>query len=148
MTSIKDLNKNTKKLFVLVLISVFFVFQVNLQMVKAINVDNFQDQIITEELRLKVPKEFRKAWLQAEKKVWEPWLSSKDGFLGRQLFWDKEREEALILVNWKSKKSWKNIPMSEVNVVQEKFEDNVKTTLNVSKSPFQLIYEGELNKQG
>tara|TARA_A100001035_G_C27650151_1_gene438793 strand:- start:339 stop:785 length:447 start_codon:yes stop_codon:yes gene_type:complete len=148
MTSIKDLNKNTKKLFVLVLVSVFFVFQVNLQMVKAINVDNFQDQIITEELRLKVPKEFRKAWLQAEKKVWEPWLSSKDGFLGRQLFWDKEREEALILVNWKSKKSWKNIPMSEVNVVQEKFEDNVKTTLNVSKSPFQLIYEGELNKQG
>ena len=148
MTSIKDLNKNTKKLFVLVLISVFFVFQVNLQMVKAINVDNFQDQIITEELRLKVPKEFRKAWLQAEKKVWDPWLSSKDGFLGRQLFWDKEREEALILVNWKSKKSWKNIPMSEVNVVQEKFEDNVKTTLNVSKSPFQLIYEGELNKQG
>ena len=148
MTSIKDLNKNTKKLFVLVLISVFFVFQVNLQMVKAINVDNFQDQIITEELRLKVPKEFKKAWLQAEKKVWEPWLSSKDGFLGRQLFWDKEREEALILVNWKSKKSWKNIPMSEVNVVQEKFEDNVKTTLNVSKSPFQLIYEGELNKQG
>jgi len=148
MTSIKDLNKNIKKLFVLVLISVFFVLQVNLQMVKAINVDNFQDQIITEELRLKVPKEFRKAWLQAEKKVWEPWLSSKDGFLGRQLFWDKEREEALILVNWKSKKSWKNIPMSEVNVVQEKFEDNVKTTLNVSKSPFQLIYEGELNKQG
>ena len=148
MTSIEDLNKNIKKLFVLVLISVFFVFQVNLQMVKAINVDNFQDQIITEELRLKVPKEFRKAWLQAEKKVWEPWLSSKDGFLGRQLFWDKEREEALILVNWKSKKSWKNIPMSEVNVVQEKFEDNVKTTLNVSKSPFQLIYEGELNKQG
>ena len=68
--------------------------------------------------------------------------------MGRQLFWDKEREEALILVNWKSKKSWKNIPMSEVNVVQEKFEDNVKTTLNVSKSPFQLIYEGELNKQG
>ena len=148
MTSIEDLNKNIKKLFVLVLISVFFVFQVNLQMVKAINVDNFQDQIITEELRLKVPKEFKKAWLQAEKKVWEPWLSSKDGFLGRQLFWDKEREEALILVNWKSKKSWKNIPMSEVNVVQEKFEDNVKTTLNVSKSPFQLIYEGELNKQG
>ena len=37
------------------------------------------------------------------KRIWEPWLSSRDGFLGRQLFWDKEKEEALILVNWKSR---------------------------------------------
>jgi hypothetical protein len=37
--------------------------------------------------------------------------------------------------------------MSEVNIVQVKFEDNVKTALNVSKNPFELIYEGELDKQ-
>jgi len=67
--------------------------------------------------------------------------------LGRQLFWDKEKEEALILVNWKSKKLWKSIPMSEVNVVQQKFEDNVKAVLNVGDNPFKLIYEGELDKQ-
>jgi len=67
--------------------------------------------------------------------------------LGRQLFWDKEKEVALILVNWESKKLWKSIPMSEVNVVQQKFEDNVKTALNVEENPFKLIYEGELNNQ-
>ena len=83
-----------------------------------------------------------------KKKIWEPWLSSQAGFMGRQLFWDKEKEEALILVNWKSKKFWKSIPMSEVNIVQGKFEDSVKTALNVSKNPFELIYEGELDKQG
>ena len=59
----------------------------------------------------------------------------------------KEKEEALILVNWKSKKLWKSIPMSEVNVVQQKFEDNVKAALNVGENPFKLIYEGELDKQ-
>ena len=147
MKPIQNLNKNIKKIFVLVFVSVFLTFQVNLQMVKAINVDNFQELNITEELRLKVPNEFREAWLQAEKKIWDPWLSSKEGFLGRQLFWDKEREEALILVKWESKKSWKNIPISEVNEVQEKFEDNVKTALNISENPFQLIYEGELDNQ-
>ena len=68
--------------------------------------------------------------------------------MGRQLFWDKEKEEALILVNWKSKKLWKSIPMSKVNVVQEKFEDKVKTALKVEENPFELIYEGELDKQG
>ena len=110
--------------------------------------DYYQGEMVVEELRLKVPADVKAAWLSAEKEIWEPWLSSKDGFLGRQLFWDKEKEEALILVNWESKKLWKSIPMSEVNVVQEKFEDNVKDALNIDKNPFKLIYEGELVKQG
>ena len=147
MNLIQYLNKNIKKFFVLAFISVFFIFQFNSHIVKAMNIDNVQDPIITEELRLKVPSAFREAWLRAEKKIWDPWLSSKDGFLGRQLFWDKEREEALILVNWKSKKLWKNIPMSEVNVIQQKFEDNVKAALNLGENPFKLIFEGELDKQ-
>ena len=109
--------------------------------------NNYQGEMVVEELRLKVPEDKKAAWLNAEKEIWDPWLSSKDGFLGRQLFWDKEKEEALILVTWKSKKLWKSIPISEVNVIQEKFEDNVKTTLNIRENPFKLIYEGELDKQ-
>ena len=105
--------------------------------------DYYQSEMVIEELRLKVPADVKSAWLNAEKEIWEPWLSSQEGFLGRELFWDKEKEEALILVSWKSKKLWKSITMSEVFEVQEKFEDNVKTALNVSKNPFELIYEGE-----
>ena len=67
--------------------------------------------------------------------------------MGRQIFWDKEKEEALILVNWKNKKLWKSIPMEEVNEVQEKFEKYVKASLKLNVNPFELIYEGELNKQ-
>jgi uncharacterized protein (TIGR03792 family) len=110
--------------------------------------DTYQSGPVTEELRLKIPSEFKKVWLQAEKEVWEPWLSIQDGFLGRQIFWDKEKEEALILVNWENKKLWKSISMNEVNEVQEKFEENVKTSLNTNVNPFELIYEGELVKQG
>ena len=127
---------------------VFLIFQTNFQILEANSMDNFQSAIVTEELRLKVPSEFKEVWLKTEKSIWEPWLSSKDGFLGRQIFWDKENEEALILVNWKNKKLWKNISMNEVNEVQEKFEDNVKSALNLRENPFKLIYEGELVKQG
>ena len=109
--------------------------------------DNYQGEMIIEELRLKVPADAKEVWLNAEKQIWEPWLSSQDGFLGRQLFWDKEKEEALILVNWKSKKLWKSISLKELNLVQAKFEDNVKTALNLGENPFELIYEGELDKQ-
>ena len=109
--------------------------------------DNYQSEIVIEELRIKVPADTKAAWQNAEKEIWEPWLSSQDGFLGRQLFWDKEKEEALILVNWKNKKLWKSISMNEVNEIQEKFEENVKTSLNINVNPFKLIYEGELDKQ-
>ena len=126
---------------------VVLIFQSDIPNLKALPMDNYQGEMVIEELRLKVPANAKSAWLNAEKKIWEPWLSSQDGFLGRQLFWDKEKEEALILVNWKSKKLWKSIPMSEVNIVQGKFGDNVKNALNVSKNPFELIYEGELEKQ-
>ena len=141
---IKEKIKNLSFLFIFLFI---FLFQINSPILNALPMDSYQSGPVTEELRLKIPSEFKKVWLQAEKEVWEPWLSIQDGFLGRQIFWDKEKEEALILVNWKSKKLWKSIPMSEVNVVQQKFEDNVKAALNVGDNPFELIYEGELDKQ-
>ena len=144
-------NLNLKKKiqrFCLLLICLVLIFQSYIPNLKALSMDNFQSEMVIEELRLKVPANAKATWLNAEKEILDPWLSAQDGFLGRQLFWDKEKEEALILVNWKSKKLWKSIPMSEVNIVQEKFEDNVITALNVSKNPFELISEGELDKQG
>ena len=133
--------------FILVCL-VVLTFQSGIPNLKALPMENYQGEMVVEELRLKVPADLKAAWLNAEKEIWEPWLSSQEGFLGRQLFWDKEKEEALILVNWKNKKLWKSIPMSEVNIIQEKFEDNVKTALNINENPFVLIHEGELDKLG
>ena len=141
------IGEKIKTLTFLLICLFVFLLQINSQILNALPMENYQDEIVIEELRLKVPADVKTAWLNAEKEIWDPWLSSQDGFLGRQLFWDKEKEEALILVNWKSKKLWKSIPMSEVNVVQQKFEDNVKAALNVGENPFELIYEGELDKQ-
>ena len=123
-------------------------FQSNLQILNALPMDNYQSELVTEELRLEIPYKFKEVWLKAEKEVWEPWLSIQDGYLGRKLFWDKEKGEALILVNWKNKRLWKSISIKEVNEIQEKFEENVKSSLNVNSNPFKLIYEGELVEQG
>ena len=141
------LYKIAKKILSLCLLSLVLFYQSNFQMVHSLPIDNYQKGLIVEELRLKIPKEFKDVWLKAEKNIWEPWLSNQDGFLGRQIFWDKEREEALILVNWKNKKLWKNISKEQVDEIQKKFEENVQMSLNQEKNPFQLIYEGELFKQ-
>ena len=143
-----NLKRNFQRFCLILICLVVLIFQSDIPNLKALSMDTYQGEMVIEELRLKVPANAKAAWLNAEKEIWDPWLSSQDGFLGRQLFWDKDKEEALILVSWKSKKLWKNIPMSEVNIVQVKFEDNVKNALNVTKNPFELIYEGELDKQG
>ena len=142
-----NLKRKFQRFCLILVCLVAFIFQSYIPNLQTFAMDNYQDQMVVEELRIKVPSDIKVTWLNAEKEIWDPWLSSQDGFLGRQLFWDKEKEEALILVTWKSKKLWKSIPMSEVNVVQQKFEDNVKAALNVGENPFELIYEGELDKQ-
>ena len=142
-----DLNEIIKGFIFILICFVVFIFQTNFQNLQALGMDDYQNGTVVEELRLKVPSQFKEIWLENEKKIWEPWLSGQDGFLGRQLFWNKEKEEALILVNWKSKELWKSISMVEVNKVQKKFEENVQNSLNVSENPFKLIYEGELGRQ-
>ena len=141
--------KNLKAIFFNLLLIFILLFSDNSQIVYSVSMDsNINDPMVIEELRLKVPFKFKEAWLQAEKEVWEQWLSNQNGFLGRQIFWNKEKEEALILVSWENKKLWKSISMSEVKKIQEKFEENVQTSLNANLNPFELIYEGELVKQG
>ena len=137
-----------KKLCFLSIFLIFLSFQSNFKLVNALPMDNYQSELVTEELRLKVPSDLKEVWLDAERNIWDPWLSRQDGFLGRQIFWDKEKEEALILVKWKNKKLWKNISMEEVNIIQEKFEEKVMSSLNLNSNPFKLIYESELLKQG
>ena len=147
MKIIMKIKKKIKSLFFLLICLFLLLFQNNSQIMNALPMDKYQGEFVTEELRLEIPTEFKEAWLKAEKEVWEPWLSIQDGYLGRKIFWNKEREEALILVNWKNKRLWKSISINEVNQIQEKFEDNIKSALNLNVNPFKLIYEGELVEQ-
>ena len=140
--------KNTRNLFILIIFLIIISFQTTSQALESLPMKNYQKTFVTEELRLKVPADYKDVWIQAEKSIWEPWLSNQDGFIGRQIFWNKKNQEALILVNWENKKLWKSISMEEVNQIQEKFEEEVKLSLNVNVNPFELIYEGELYKEG
>ena len=109
---------------------------------------NFPKKSIVEHLKLDVPKKFKYAWLKAEEGSWEPWLLKKDGFLGRQLFWDPKSEEATLLIGWESREVWKNISQREINLVQQDFEKIArKETGETSGNPFPLIFEGELNPE-
>ena len=105
------------------------------------------DENIVEELRLNVPNKYKETWIKAEEEIWEPWLSKQDGFLGRQIFYNQKKGEALLLVKWKNRNLWKNISDEEVNNIQKIYEETVISSLGVETNPFQFIYEGELFEQ-
>ena len=108
---------------------------------------NKLDGNIVEELRLNVPFKYKGTWLKAEKEIWEPWLSSQNGYLGRQIFYNQNNEEALVLVRWENRNLWKKISNEEVNKIQKIYEESVKNALEVETNPFEFIYEGELFEQ-
>ena len=108
------------------------------------------EQGVIEQLRLAVPASHRELWLQAEASSWQPWLEQQSGFEGRQLFWDPQREEGLLLIRWSSREQWKAIPAAEVERVQEVFEAQVNQALKrdpAAEPLFPLLAEGELQVQ-
>ena len=101
--------------------------------------------VVVEHLRVKVPADGKQAWLQAERGSWEPWLQQQDGFLGRDLLWDPEREEGTLLIRWASREQWKAIPEADVEAVQERFEQLARQATGERQgNPFPLVFEGEL----
>ena len=105
---------------------------------------------VIEQLRLDVPMAHRALWLDVEASTWQPWLEQQDGFLGRDLFWDPQREEGLLLIRWASRSQWKAIPDAEVERVQAAFDAQVISALRLSapsESPFPLLAAGELQPQ-
>ena len=123
------------------------ILRIDSQSLNALSMDNYQNKIITEELRLEVPKQYKDIWLKAEIEVWEPWLKKQKGFLNRQVFYNQEKGEALLLVNWENKKLWKEISVEEVESIQLLFEEKIKNFIDEETNPFKLIYSGELHKQ-
>jgi len=105
--------------------------------------------VVVEHLRVQVPAAARAAWLQAERETWEPWLQRQDGFLRRELLWDGDAEEGILLIHWRSRRQWQAIPQAEIEAVQQQFEAAARRLLgwpagSGGDNPFPLVFSGEL----
>ena len=148
MNRIICLSKNIYLFLSLVFLLIILLF--SNQTVSASSSIHLEDphSIVIECLRLRVPTKYREAWLIAERRSWGPWLENKEGFLGRQLFWDGQREEATLLISWSNRKYWKEIPKQEIDSVQKLFEKFAREeTGQQLGNPFPIKFEGELSLQ-
>ena len=142
--------KEQFNLFLFLLLFVFIICFSNIQSAYSQTTFdlNKSNSNIIEFLRLSVSSEYKEAWLKAEHETWEPWLKEKKGFLGRQLLWDPQREEAILLITWTSRADWKSIPQDDIDSVQKRFEEiAIDSTGRNINNPFPIKSQGELLPQ-
>lgn len=109
---------------------------------------------VLEVLRLRVPSEGRSCWRRAEAEAWEPWLAQRQGYRGRELYWDPQRQEALLIIGWAHRSDWKGIPQTSLDTVQKHFEAAARRCLGAQgtaavdrvppPNPFPIVSNGEL----
>ena len=100
---------------------------------------------VVEVLQMPVSKAQRRCWLEAEAGQWEPWLEQQDGYRGRDLLWDPERQQAVVLVGWQSQQQWDAIPASSIGSTEEAFNAQLRDCLGVSdQQPLPLQRAGAL----
>ena len=87
---------------------------------------------VVEVLQMPVSAQQRQCWLEAEASQWEPWLQQQDGYRGRDLLWDPERQQAVVLVGWQSQQQWDAISASSIGSTEEAFNAQLRSCLGVS----------------
>jgi len=76
-----NLKKKIQRFCLLLIFLVVLIFQSDVPNLKALTMDNYRNEMVTEELRLKVPADAKAAWLNAEKE------SGIHGYLLKRVFW-------------------------------------------------------------
>ena len=62
-----NLKETFSHFFLLLVFILVLIFQTDFQNLKALTMENYQSEMVIEELRLKVPADGKAAWLNAEK---------------------------------------------------------------------------------
>jgi uncharacterized protein (TIGR03792 family) len=100
---------------------------------------------VVEVLQMPVKAEQQACWLQAETEVWEPWLEHQQGYRGRELLWDPQRLQAVVLVGWANQASWDAIPAAAIAATEQRFNQQLRSCLNSDAlTPLPLQWAGSM----
>lgn len=100
---------------------------------------------VVEVLQMPVATAQQPCWRQAEEQIWEPWLEKQSGYRGRELLWDPERQQAVVLVGWANQAAWDAIPASSISRTEARFDGVLRRCLgNSASKPLPLQRTGSL----
>lgn len=79
--------------------------------------------MVIEELTLTMSPELVEPYLDADARVWTPFLESCDGFVGKEIWLPDDRPGTIVfIIRWASRDQWKRITPEQVAEVDARME--------------------------
>ena len=86
--------------------------------------------MVIEELTLTMAPERIAAYLDADARVWTPFLEGCDGYLGKETWLPADRPDTVVfIIRWASREQWKQITGAEVAGVDARMGEHQPDTL-------------------
>lgn len=78
--------------------------------------------MVIEWLKIKVPPELRESYIQKEEEIWNPFLRSCPGFLGKEIWINpKEPDEVMLVIRWESHEALHSVSKEKLAQVEAEF---------------------------
>lgn len=82
--------------------------------------------MIVEWQRVRVRPELLERYLEADEAIWTAGLRQEEGYLGKEVWLDRERPgEVVLVIRWESERHWKGIPGERVEELERHFRERV-----------------------
>ncbi|ERN40463.1 antibiotic biosynthesis monooxygenase [Rubidibacter lacunae KORDI 51-2] len=79
--------------------------------------------MVVEWLQFRLAPEQREAFIRIDAEIWTPFLAEQVGFISKEVWLDNDRpDELAIAIRWESFEQWFDIPPSEIDRVQVRFD--------------------------
>jgi uncharacterized protein (TIGR03792 family) len=83
-------------------------------------------EMVVEWQRVRVRPELLERYLEADEAVWTAGLRREEGFLGKEVWLDRERSgEAVLVIRWRSERHWKGIPEERLEDLERQFRERM-----------------------
>ncbi|VXD12648.1 TIGR03792 family protein [Planktothrix paucivesiculata] len=76
--------------------------------------------MVIEWLKFKVDPEQSELFIQKDEEVWTAGLQKIPGFIGKEVWFDREQQEIVMVIRWQSQEQWQAIPAKTLQELDEK----------------------------
>src|ERR1044071_2163556 len=75
---------------------------------------------------MRVRPELLERYLAADEEVWTAGLAREEGFLGKEVWLDRERPgEVVLVIRWESERHWKGIAEERLEELERRFHERM-----------------------
>ncbi|MGF1493507.1 MAG: TIGR03792 family protein [Microcoleaceae cyanobacterium] len=73
--------------------------------------------MVIEWLEFRIPPDKQEAFIQRDEEVWTQGLKQLQGFIGKEVWTDPNRERVILVIRWETREAWKSVPARTIRAL-------------------------------